>query len=177
MTSTASTTSVASMTSTASFHQKTFNLKKKYIFLLVSYFLLLEKHPYKSKYWGKKMNQRCFPNWTIDGVQHWFNKNWLARQKCGFLRNTQDLLFKKKSKCISSPKLLFTVWDETPCSKLLPVWKLLIEWMYHMLNLKYLYSCTFIKSTVFKCVEHNLPLGLSKLNNCYDYHDIIRYKK
>ena len=50
-------------------------------------------------------------------------------------------------------------------SKLLPVWKLLIEWMYHMLKLKYLHGCTFNKSIIFKYVEQNLPLGLSKSNN------------
>jgi hypothetical protein len=48
MTSTASTASVALMTSTASFHQKTFNFKKK-IFLMVCYFLLLKKGPKMSK--------------------------------------------------------------------------------------------------------------------------------
>jgi hypothetical protein len=45
MTSTALTTSVASMTSTASFHQKIFFLNLKCIFLMVCYFLLLEKGP------------------------------------------------------------------------------------------------------------------------------------
>jgi hypothetical protein len=45
MTSIASTTSVASMTSTASFHLKTFILYLKFIFLVVCYFLLLEKAP------------------------------------------------------------------------------------------------------------------------------------
>ena len=45
-----------------------------------------------------------FANWTIDGAQHCFNKNWYSRQKCGFLRNTQHLLYSKKYKCISSPE-------------------------------------------------------------------------
>ena len=45
-----------------------------------------------------------FANWLIDGLKHCFNKNWYGRQKCGFLRNTQDLLYSKKSKCISSPE-------------------------------------------------------------------------
>ena len=36
--------------------------------------------------------QEMFANWTTDGVQHWFNKNWLASQDIGFLRNTKDLL-------------------------------------------------------------------------------------
>ena len=45
-----------------------------------------------------------FANWTIDGAQHCFNKNWYGRQKCGFLRNTQDLLYSKKTECISSPE-------------------------------------------------------------------------
>ena len=42
--------------------------------------------------------------------------------------------------------------------------------MYHMLKLKYLHGCTFNKSTIFKYVEQNLPLGLSKSNNCSDCH-------
>ena len=41
----ASTTSVVLMTSTASFCPKTFNLEKKNIFLMVSYFFLLEQGP------------------------------------------------------------------------------------------------------------------------------------
>ena len=45
-----------------------------------------------------------FAKWTIDGVQHQFNKNWLDRQKMGFLRNTLDLLHSKTSKYISSPE-------------------------------------------------------------------------
>ena len=45
MTSTASATSVASMDSTASFHQKIFILKLKCISLVVCYFFLLEKTP------------------------------------------------------------------------------------------------------------------------------------
>jgi hypothetical protein len=46
------------------------------------------KRPLKVKILRKKMNLWFFPNWTIDGAQHWFNKNYLGRQKCGFLRNT-----------------------------------------------------------------------------------------
>ena len=42
----------------------------------------------KVKILRKRKNLWCFPNWTIDGTQDWFNKNWLDRQKCGFLRNT-----------------------------------------------------------------------------------------
>ena len=29
-----------------------------------------------------------FANWTIGGAQHQFDKNWLERQKMGFLSNT-----------------------------------------------------------------------------------------
>ena len=29
-----------------------------------------------------------FAKWTIDSMQHQFNKNWLDRQNMGFLRNT-----------------------------------------------------------------------------------------
>ena len=46
------------------------------------------KRPLKVKILRKTMNLWCFPNWSIDGAQHWLNKNWLGRQKCGFLRNT-----------------------------------------------------------------------------------------
>ena len=45
-----------------------------------------------------------FAKWTIDGVQHQFNENWLDRQKMGFLRNTEDLLYSQKSKVLSSPE-------------------------------------------------------------------------
>jgi hypothetical protein len=32
--------------------------------------------------------QEICAKWTIDGVQHQLNKNWLGRQKMEFLRNT-----------------------------------------------------------------------------------------
>ena len=32
--------------------------------------------------------QVFFSKWTIDGMQHQFNENWLDREKMGFLRNT-----------------------------------------------------------------------------------------
>ena len=46
------------------------------------------KRPLKVKILREKKNLWFFPNWTIDGAQHWLKKKWLGRQKCGFLRNT-----------------------------------------------------------------------------------------
>ncbi len=87
MTSTASTTSVASMTSTASFYQKTFNSKKNiYFWWFVTLYYL--KKASKSQNTDKKNYPRCFANWTIDGAQHQFNKNWLYRQNIVALSNT-----------------------------------------------------------------------------------------
>ena len=98
MISPASTTLVASMTSTASFYQKNFILKKKNVyFLWFVTFYYLKKAP-KSQNLEKKNILRCFANWTIDGVQHWFNKNWLGRRKNGVSQeHTGPLIFKKKN--------------------------------------------------------------------------------
>ena len=74
MTSTASTTSVASMTSTALFHQKTFNSKKSVYFwwLVVIYYL---KKALKSQ---DNLNfieeQEVLSNPTIGGTPHQKNK-------------------------------------------------------------------------------------------------------
>jgi hypothetical protein len=74
MTSTASTISVASMTSTASFHQKTFNLKKNIYFWWFGIFYYLKKAP-KSQNNSKFIKeQEILTNWTIDGAQHQKNK-------------------------------------------------------------------------------------------------------
>ena len=67
--------------------KKTLFQRKKNLFLMVCYFYYLKKS-LKVKILRKKNILRCFANWTIDGAQHWFNKNWLGRQKMGFLRNT-----------------------------------------------------------------------------------------
>ena len=57
-----------------------------------------------------------FAQWTIDGVLHQFNKNWLARQNITFLRNTQTLLYQKNCKHTPSPvNLLYPPWYEIPC--------------------------------------------------------------
>ena len=62
MTSTASTTSVASMTSTASFHQKTFNLKKNIYFWWFVIFYYLKKAP-KSQNNSKLLGNKKF--WQV----------------------------------------------------------------------------------------------------------------
>ena len=72
---------------------KTFNLKLKMYIFDGSLNFITWKRPLKVKILRKNMNLWCFPNWTIDGAQHWLNKNWLDRQKCGCLRNTLDLLY------------------------------------------------------------------------------------
>ena len=61
---------------------------KIYIYLLVFYILLLETIPKTQNTSKFTKEQDLFAKWTIDGVQHQFNKNWLGRQKLGFLRNT-----------------------------------------------------------------------------------------
>ena len=102
MTSTTSTTSVASMTSTASFHQKTFNLKK--IFLLVCYLLSLEMEL-------KSQEQEVLTNWTIDGAKHQKNKDWLDRKNIVFLRTS----YTKRKSNFHSHQSQFTLhsllWD------------------------------------------------------------------
>ena len=68
MTSTASTTSVASMTFT--FHQKTFDLQENIYFWWFVIFYHLKKAP-KSKNSSKFIKeQEILTNWTIDGAQH-----------------------------------------------------------------------------------------------------------
>ena len=74
MTSTASTTSVASMTSKASFHQKTFNLKKNVYFLWFATFYYLKKESKSQKISKFIKEQEYLTNWTIDGAQHQKNK-------------------------------------------------------------------------------------------------------
>ena len=88
MTPTASATSVASMTSTASFHQKTFNLKKNIYFWWFVTFYYLKKAP-KSQNNSKFIKeQEVLSNWTIEGAQHQKNKNWWIQHKSAFLMNT-----------------------------------------------------------------------------------------
>ena len=70
MTSTASTTSVASMTSTASFHQKTFNLNKSiYIWWFFTYYYF-KKAPKSQNKWKIIKEQEVLSNWILEGVQH-----------------------------------------------------------------------------------------------------------
>ena len=45
-----------------------------------------------------------FANWTIDGVQHQFNKNWWIRQKRVLLTNTKNPKYQQKLKFIPSPE-------------------------------------------------------------------------
>ena len=52
-------------------------------------------------------------NWTIEGVLHQKNKNWIGH-KCLYLMNT--ILAKIKIYNLSRAKLLFTLWDEIPCN-------------------------------------------------------------
>jgi hypothetical protein len=51
-------------------------------------FLLLETGPKTQTISKFTKEQEMFAKWTRHGVQHQFNKNWLTRQKMGFLRNT-----------------------------------------------------------------------------------------
>jgi hypothetical protein len=95
---------------------KNFIKGKMYIFDGLLLFITW-KRPLKLKILRKKNILRCFENWTIDGAQHWFNKNWLGRQKMEFLRNTQDLLYLKNQMCIcTTAKLLCTLCHEIPCT-------------------------------------------------------------
>ena len=52
------------------------------------YILLLETPPKTQNTSKFTKEQDLFAKWTIDGIQHQFNKNWLGRQNLGFLRNT-----------------------------------------------------------------------------------------
>ena len=87
MTSTASTTSVASMTSTASFHQKPFNLQKNIYFWWFVTFHYLKKNPKRQNNSKFIKEQEVLSNWTIEGVQHQKNKNWWIQHKSAFLMN------------------------------------------------------------------------------------------
>ena len=51
-------------------------------------YILLETAPKTLNISKFTKEQEIFAKWTRDGVQHQFNKNWLDRQKMGFLRNT-----------------------------------------------------------------------------------------
>ena len=76
------------MTSTASFHQKTFNLKKNIYFWWFVTFYYLKKAP-KSQNNSKFIKeQEVLSNWTIEGAQHQKNKNWWIQHKSAFLMNT-----------------------------------------------------------------------------------------
>ena len=55
-----------------------------------------------------------FAKWTIDGVQHQFNKNWLDRQNMGFLRNTGPFVLTKIQIYILTRTEL--LWYEIPCT-------------------------------------------------------------
>ena len=58
------------MTSTALFHQKTFNLEKIYIFDVLFFFYYLKKAP-KSQNNAKSIKEKeILTNRTIDGAQH-----------------------------------------------------------------------------------------------------------
>ena len=52
------------------------------------YILLLETTPKTQNTSKFTKEQDMLAKWTVDGVQHQFNKNWFGRQKMGFLRNT-----------------------------------------------------------------------------------------
>ena len=66
----------------------TFDLKFTCIYLLVHWFVLHENCPKIRNNWKFTKEQEMFAQWTIDGVQHQFNKNCLGRQNIVFLRNT-----------------------------------------------------------------------------------------
>ena len=102
MTSTASTTSVDSMTSTALFHQKAFDLKKNIYFWWFVTFYCLKKTP-KSQNNSKFIKeQEVLSNWTIEGAQHQKNEKIWIWHKSAFLTNPKDPKYQQKSKAISS---------------------------------------------------------------------------
>ena len=83
-----STALVASRTSTALFHQKTFDLKKNIYFSWFVAFYYLKKAP-KSQNNAKVIKeQEVLRNWTIEGAQHQKNKNWWIQHKSAYLMNT-----------------------------------------------------------------------------------------
>ena len=76
------------MTSTASFHEKTFNLKKNMYFWWFVIFYFLKKAP-KSQNNSKFIKEQyILTNWTIDGAQRQKIKNWWIWHKSVFLMNT-----------------------------------------------------------------------------------------
>ena len=96
MTSSASITLVASMISTASFHQKIFNLKEN-IYFFDGFLLFIA--------WKRLLEVKIIPNllgnkkyWLIE---HQKNKNWWIWHKSAFLMNPQDPKYQQKSKAIS----------------------------------------------------------------------------
>ena len=103
MTSTASTTSVASMTSTASFYQKTFNLQKNICFWWFVTFYYLKKAPKSQNNSTFIKEQEVLINWTIEGARN--NKEIKTDEfsiKLPF-SYTQDPKYQQKSKSIYSP--------------------------------------------------------------------------
>ena len=69
MNSTASTTSMASMTSTASFYEKTSNVKKNIHLWWFIIFYFVKKAPKSQNNSKKFKEQYILTNWTIDGAQ------------------------------------------------------------------------------------------------------------
>ena len=63
---------------------------EKYPFA-VFYFLLLETAPKTQNISKFTKEQEMFAKWTIDGVQHQFNKNWKTECSWGFLRSYKNL--------------------------------------------------------------------------------------
>ena len=76
------------MTSTASFHQKTFNLKENiYIWWFVTSYYL-KKAPKSQKKSKFSKEQEVLSNWTIEGAQRQKSKNWWTQHKSAYLMNT-----------------------------------------------------------------------------------------
>ena len=76
------------MTSTASFYQKTFNLKKNIYFWWFVTFYYLKKAP-KSQSNSKFIKkQEMLSNWNLEGAQHKKNEKWRIQHKSAFLMNT-----------------------------------------------------------------------------------------
>ena len=59
-----------------------------------------------------------FAKWTIDGVQHQFNKNWLDRQKNGVSQKHIEplILTKIQINILTRAELLYTLCYEVPCT-------------------------------------------------------------
>ena len=116
------------------------------------------RNTFKSFWWSS--------DWLIGSSLN-FDDTYLPMQKFG---GQQQKKFQVEIHSLSIRQKFCSSFPFRNTSKLLPVWKLLIEWMYHMLKLKYLHGFTFNKSIIFKYVQQNLPLDLGKSNNCSDYH-------